>query len=209
MSRCGRPGENWTLGNDEPGVTALVERLRSVGPALVVCEATGGFEHAAIAALAAAAGIPVVVANPWQVRDFARSTGQLAKTDRLDAGILALGCRAGAARAAARSATRPPVRRLIVAQPHPVRTITFDNGTECHGFAALEQQILARFYFATPTTPGSGHQRNTNGLLRQYLPKGQSMAHLTQHDCDRIAQKLNKRPRKRLGYRTPEECYAP
>src|SRR5712691_7791255 len=82
-------GESWTVGNEEAGVTALVERLRALGPALVVCEATGGFEHAAIAALAAA-GVPVVVANPRQVRDFARSTGQLAKTDRLDAGILAL-----------------------------------------------------------------------------------------------------------------------
>ena len=49
----------------------------------------------------------------------------------------------------------------------------------------------------------------TNGLLRQYLPKGRSMAHLTQRDCDRIAKKLNRRPRKRLDYRTPEECYAP
>ena len=46
------------------------------------------------------------------------------------------------------------------------------------------------------------------GLIRQYLPKGQSMKHLTQHDCNRIAAKLNTRPRKRLGYRTPEECYA-
>jgi transposase, IS30 family len=44
--------------------------------------------------------------------------------------------------------------------------------------------------------------------VRQYLPKRQSMAHLTQHDCNRIAAKLNRRPRKRLGYRTPEECYA-
>ena len=46
------------------------------------------------------------------------------------------------------------------------------------------------------------------GLIRQYLPKGQSMKHLTQYDCNRIAAKLNNRPRKRLGYRTPEECYA-
>ena len=49
---------------------------------------------------------------------------------------------------------------------------------------------------------------NTNGLIRQYLPKGQSMAHITQDDCDAIAAKLNSRPRKRLGYKTPEECYA-
>ena len=82
-------GEGWSVANDEAGVAALVARLRPLAPALVVCEATGGFERAAIAALAAA-GLPVVVANPRQVRDFARATGQLAKTDQLDAGILAL-----------------------------------------------------------------------------------------------------------------------
>ena len=47
-----------------------------------------------------------------------------------------------------------------------------------------------------------------HGLIRQYLPKGQSMARLTQHDRNRIATQLNTRPRKRLGYRTPEGCYA-
>jgi len=82
-------GEVWSEANDETGITTLVGRLRPLRPALIVCEATGGFERAAIAALAAA-GLPVVVANPRQVRDFARATGQLAKTDRLDAGILAL-----------------------------------------------------------------------------------------------------------------------
>lgn len=82
-------GETGSVPNDDAGVTNLVERLRACEPTLIVCEATGGFERAAVAALAAA-GLPVVVANPRQVRDFARATGQLAKTDRLDAGILAL-----------------------------------------------------------------------------------------------------------------------
>ncbi len=82
-------GETWSAPNDDAGITAVVTRLRPLDPALIVCEATGGFERAAIAALAAA-GLPVVVANPRQVRDFARATGQLAKTDQLDAGILAL-----------------------------------------------------------------------------------------------------------------------
>jgi transposase len=82
-------GEHWSVNNDEPGSTQLVARLRALRPALVVAEATGGFERAAIAALATA-GIPVVVANPRQVRDFARATGQLAKTDQLDAAVLAL-----------------------------------------------------------------------------------------------------------------------
>jgi len=82
-------GEHWSVANDDAGVAALVARLSPLGPALIICEATGGFERAAIAALAARR-LPVVVANPRQVRDFARASGQLAKTDQLDAGILAL-----------------------------------------------------------------------------------------------------------------------
>ncbi|HYL56811.1 MAG TPA: IS110 family transposase [Gemmatimonadales bacterium] len=82
-------GEHWSVSNDDAGVAALVARLAPLAPALIICEATGGFERAAIAALAAGR-LPVVVANPRQVRDFARASGQLAKTDQLDAGILAL-----------------------------------------------------------------------------------------------------------------------
>ncbi|MGE5291033.1 MAG: IS110 family transposase [Micromonosporaceae bacterium] len=82
-------GERWQVANDEAGIAELVGRFRRLTPALVVCEATGGYERAVVAAVAAA-GVPVVVANPRQVRDFAKGTGQLAKTDRLDAGILAL-----------------------------------------------------------------------------------------------------------------------
>ncbi len=82
-------GETWQVTNDEAGIVELVAQLEALGAGLVVCEATGGFERAVVAALAVAA-IPIVVANPRQVRDFARATGQLAKTDALDAGILAL-----------------------------------------------------------------------------------------------------------------------
>lgn len=85
-----RPGETrWAAPNDDDGIRRLVARLRAATPALIVLEATGGFELAAVGALDAA-GLPVVVVNPRQVRDFARATGQLAKTDALDAGVLAL-----------------------------------------------------------------------------------------------------------------------
>ena len=85
-----RPGgESWTAPNDEAGIETLLERVRPLQPQLIVLEATGGYERAVVAALAAA-GLPVVVANPRQVRDFGRSTGQLAKTDHIDAQILAL-----------------------------------------------------------------------------------------------------------------------
>jgi len=82
-------GERWSVPNDEAGISALVARLRPLAPALIVLEATGGFETATVAAVATA-GLAVVVAKPRQVRDFARATGQLAKTDVLDAQVLAL-----------------------------------------------------------------------------------------------------------------------
>ena len=81
-------GTGWTTTNDAQGVRALAERLRAFAPTLIVLEATGGYELLCVAALAAA-DLPVVVVNPRQVRDFARATGQLAKTDRIDADILA------------------------------------------------------------------------------------------------------------------------
>ena len=97
---------------------------------------------------------------------------------------------------------------LIARERQPVHTITADNGTEFHDYATIERRTGTQFYFATPHHAWErGTNENTNGLLRQYLPKGQSMAHLTQRDCDVLARKLNSRPRKRLGYRTPEECY--
>jgi transposase len=81
-------GEQWTASNDEAGLTTLVARLQTLRPALVVLEATGGREVPLVAALAEA-GRPVAVVNPRQVRDFARAIGQLAKTDALDARVLA------------------------------------------------------------------------------------------------------------------------
>src|SRR5437879_9522997 len=81
-------GERWAVPNDASGIAPLVDRLQALHPTLIVLEATGGLERAATAALAAA-GLPVVVVNPRQARDFARATGQLAKTDALDARALA------------------------------------------------------------------------------------------------------------------------
>ena len=99
---------------------------------------------------------------------------------------------------------------LLQSQPHPVRTITVDNGTEFHGYATLEAALATRFYFATPHHAWErGTNENTNGLVRQYLPKRTSLAHLRQTDCTAIARALNQRPRRRLAYRTPEECYVP
>jgi transposase len=84
-----RPGgAAFRVANDPAGLAELVERLRPLAPALVVVEATGGYELPAVAALQAA-GMPVAAINPRQARDFAKATGRLAKTDAIDAAALA------------------------------------------------------------------------------------------------------------------------
>jgi transposase len=81
-------GESWSVANDAAGCTELVKKLSETPPTLVVVEATGGYQ-ATIAAELGAAAIAVAVVNPRQVRDFAKATGQLAKTDAIDASVLA------------------------------------------------------------------------------------------------------------------------
>jgi len=81
--------QHWSVANREKGIDRLVSRLQALSPALVALEATGGLELPVVAALGAA-GLPVVVVNPRQIRDFAKATGKLAKTDILDAELLAL-----------------------------------------------------------------------------------------------------------------------
>jgi transposase len=80
--------QHWRTSNDDAGISELVDRLRKLAPHLIVLEATAGYELPVLAALGSA-GLPVVAVNPRQVREFARSTGQLAKTDALDAHVLA------------------------------------------------------------------------------------------------------------------------
>src|SRR6266566_1088299 len=81
-------GESRQTANDEVAFDALVDRLRAIEPTLIVLEATGGLQLPVVGALAAA-GLPVVALNPRQVRDFAKAMGKLAKTDRIDAQVLA------------------------------------------------------------------------------------------------------------------------
>ena len=97
-----RPSDvKWEISNDEAGISLLVSQLKTLEPVMVLLEATGGLELPLVAALAAE-GVPIVVINPRQVRDFARATGRLAKTDALDAAVLAHFA----------EAVRPPVRPL-------------------------------------------------------------------------------------------------
>jgi transposase len=103
---CVRPsGETFVVTRDDEGLERLVERLRALAPVLVALEATGGYETVVASALAAA-HLPLAVINPRQIRDFARSTGKLAKTDRLDAAAIAHFA----------EAIRPPARPIADAE---------------------------------------------------------------------------------------------
>ena len=83
-----RPGASFSITHTESAIVTLVQQLRALSPTLIVLEATGGMEIPLTSALATA-GLPVVVVNPRQVRDFAKACGHLAKTDALDAQVLA------------------------------------------------------------------------------------------------------------------------
>ncbi len=106
-------GQRWVVSYDETGVGELVSQMKGLDPALVLLEASGGLELPLVAALAVAA-LPVVVVNPRQVRDFAKATGTLAKTDALDAAILAHFA----------DAVRPSVRPLRDAETQALNSLT-------------------------------------------------------------------------------------
>jgi transposase, IS30 family len=100
------------------------------------------------------------------------------------------------------------ILKLIKRRPEVFETITADNGTEFHGYDDIERLTNVHFYFARPYHAWErGTNENTNGLIRQYLPKGMSMETLTQSQCDAIADKLNTRPRKRHAFRTPAQLF--
>jgi IS30 family transposase len=89
-----------------------------------------------------------------------------------------------------------------------VKTITLDNGSEFHNYKELERRFKVKFYFATPYHSWErGTNENTNGLIRQYIPRGTCMRKIGQLKCDQIAYKINTRPRKRHDFITPKEVY--
>jgi len=98
--------------------------------------------------------------------------------------------------------------RLLLSDKDRVKTITADNGGEFHGYRRIERALDTSVYFALPHHAWErGTNENTNGLIRQYLPKGTPLDDLTQSTCTKIAKSLNNRPRKRLGFKTPNEIY--
>lgn len=98
-------------------------------------------------------------------------------------------------------------RRLFATLPEGLRrTLTLDNGKEFAGHEAMARQNALRIYFAAPYASWQrGTNENTNGLVRQYFPKGTDFTQVSHQELSRVAQEINDRPRKRLGYRTPRE----
>lgn len=91
----------------------------------------------------------------------------------------------------------------------PVRTITCDNGIEFARHKTVERLLKCQVYFTDTHSPQQrGSNENLNGLIREYFPKGKSLAHVTQVDATRIAYILNRRPRKRFGYECPRDVFA-
>src|SRR5258706_7938135 len=94
--------------------------------------------------------------------------------------------------------------------PAPLRkTLTYDRGKEMAEHERLAERLAIRVFFADPYSPWQrGTNENTNGLLRQYLPKGTDLSGYTQRELNAIAYRLNTRPRKCLDFATPLEVYA-
>lgn len=89
------------------------------------------------------------------------------------------------------------------------RSLTWDQGSEMSEHRRFSVETGVEVYFCDPRSPWQrGSNENTNGLLRQYFPKGQSLAGVTQQRLDEVAEKLNRRPRQTLGFRTPAEKLA-
>lgn len=104
--------------------------------------------------------------------------------------------------------TNKALRAVLKQHGARMKTITFDNGTEFHDYEEIEKEFCIDCYFATPYHSWErGTNENTNGLIRQYVPKGTCMKNLTQAKCDWIARELNTRPRERYGFKTPEAMY--
>ncbi len=145
-------GNTWRVEHTPAGTTGLAEELTDLEPAVVVVEATGGLETSLVAALGSA-GLPVTVVNPRQVRDFARATGRLAKTDKLDAQVLA---QFG-------TAVQPVVRPLPDAARLELRALVTRR-------QQLLEMITAEKNRLRRTTPGVRHRIEVNvKWLREQL----------------------------------------
>jgi len=104
--------------------------------------------------------------------------------------------------------TQKAMIRLLTPRRGAVQTITLDNGSEFANHEAVAKALTADTYFCDPYCSGQrGTNENTNGLIRQYFPKGTDFRQVTDAELRAVVKKLNDRPRKRLGYRTPAQVF--
>ena len=186
-----RPGgEAFAVARDGEGLEQLVERLRGLAPALIVLEATGGYETVVASAIASA-GLPLAVVNPRQIRDFARATGRLAKTDALDAAAIAHFAAAirpeprPVADAQAQAlgemvARRRQIIEMIVAEQNRRRHLTqkrLVTGVERH-LAVLQKELAALESEIDDTIRGTPAWREHEALLASVPGIGPATARL-------------------------------
>lgn len=99
------------------------------------------------------------------------------------------------------------IRQMSLLPEKLQQTLTWDRGSELANYDRFSMATEMEVYFCDPSSPWQrGSNENTNGLLRQYFPKGTRLDNYTQEDLDAVAMQLNTRPRKTLGYRTPLDC---
>lgn len=104
--------------------------------------------------------------------------------------------------------TQKAMIRLLKPRRGAVQTVTLDNGSEFAHHETVAKAVTASIYFCDPYCSGQrGTNENTNGLIRQYYPKGTNFRQVTDAELRRVVKKLNDRPRKRLGYRTPAQVF--
>jgi len=140
-------GEQWSTANTEAALAELAVRLRVLAPTGIVCEATGGLEGP-VAGTLGLAGLPVMVINPRQARDFAKATGQLAKTDRIDAAGLALfGERVRPSPRPLRDADTRRLDALVVRRRQVVSMLTAERNRLAGADPAVRKRITAHLHW--------------------------------------------------------------
>jgi len=138
--------QTWSVGNNDEGLVELVDKLKELTPKLVLLEATGGLERRALARLVGA-GLPAMAINPRNVRDFGRSLGRLAKTDRIDAIILGRFAQA----------VRPELRPLADEQTQELQALLTRRRQIVEMLTAERNRLLATD--AQVPTPDQGAHR--------------------------------------------------
>ncbi len=163
-------GATWRTGTSPRALSQLAARLAKLGPGLLVLEATGGYEQPVVAALTAA-GLPVSIVEPARVRHFARATGLLAKTDRIDARVLARFA----------EQVRPAVRPLPDAVQRELALLVQRRRQLLDMLAAEEQRLEQQAFF--PTSPITGSLAAHVAYLRQQLAETEQglTTHLATH----------------------------